>query len=165
MSKINPADFSSNAFLHAQAAQEKKQDKSKPVFKKLLASITKNSDNTLQELNEPLVTENQDTAIEQLLDLVHTCGDELRKNITTATIQAYKQAVKRFTNYIVNTVYAVEEKNSSKSLLKRKKYTQIAVIDEKLERFAAEILSNQRDKLDILARLDEIYGLLIDLLY
>lgn len=165
MSKINPADFTSNAFLHAQATQEKKQDKAKPLFKKLFSSVTDSSNTALQELNEPLVTENQEVAIEQLLDLVHTRGDELRKNITTATIQAYKQAVKRFTNYVVNTVYAVEEKNSSKNLLKRKKYTQIAIIDEKLEHFAAEILSSQRDKLDILARLDEIYGLLIDLLY
>lgn len=164
MSKINPADFSSNAFLHAQAAREKKQDKTKQVFRKLFTSIQEKADNA-ERVPDVVVSENQETAIEELLDLVHSSGDALKKNIGTATIQAYKAAVKRFTSYVINTVYAIEEKNSSKNLLKRKKYTQIAIIDEKLEHFAAEILSNQHDKLDILARLDEIYGLLIDLLY
>ncbi|HRV29352.1 MAG TPA: DUF327 family protein [Spirochaetia bacterium] len=164
MSKINPADFSNNAFLHTQAAREKKQDKTKQVFRKLFTTIHEKSETT-ETAPTILLPDDQETAIEELLDLVHSSGDALRKNISTTTIQAYKAAVKRFTSYIINTVYAIEEKNSSKNLLKRKKYTQIAIIDEKLEHFAAEILSSQRDKLDILARLDEIYGLLIDLLY
>lgn len=165
MSKINPADFTNNAFLHTQAARnEKKQNKTTQVFRKLFTSIQEKTD-TAESVPAVLLPDDQETAIEELLDLVHSSGDALKKNISTATIQAYKAAVKRFTNYIVNTVYAIEEKNSSKNLLKRKKYTQIAIIDEKLEHFAAEILASQRDKLDILARLDAIYGLLIDLLH
>jgi uncharacterized protein YaaR (DUF327 family) len=43
-------------------------------------------------------------------------------------------------------------------------YHVIRVIDEKLDRLAAEVLTNQRDKLSLLAKIDEINGMLVDLL-
>lgn len=164
MSKINPADYTTNSFLHAQAAGNKKSDKPKSVFRGLLSNLTK-TDKTEEATVLEANGVDSDAAIESLLDAVHTAGDELKKNISTAAIQTYKQAVRRFVHFVVENAYSVEEKNSGKNILKRKKYTQLAIIDEKLEHFAAEILSGQRDKMDILARLDEIHGLLIDLLH
>jgi uncharacterized protein YaaR (DUF327 family) len=64
----------------------------------------------------------------------------------------------------VERTYDVVEKSSGGNILKRKKFTTVVVIDERLERLAAEVLSAQRDKLDILRRLDEIHGMLVDLL-
>ncbi|HPE36778.1 MAG TPA: DUF327 family protein [Spirochaetales bacterium] len=79
-------------------------------------------------------------------------------------IKGYKKAVRDFVHYVVERAYDVDEHVSGRSVLKRKKFTTVTVIDEKLERLAADVLSAQRDKLDILRRLDEIHGLLVDLL-
>ena len=105
-----------------------------------------------------------DADIAELLDGIHESGDKLKENPTVELVQAYKNAVRDFVHYVVEKSYTVEEKTSGGSILKRKKYYRIAVIDESLEKPAAEILRNQRDKLEILRRVDEIYGMLVDLL-
>lgn len=102
--------------------------------------------------------------LESLLDEVHQAGDRLKDNPSVDLVQAYKKAVRDFMHRVVEGSFSLEEKTSGGSILKRKKYYRIAVIDEALERLAAEILRNQRDKLEILRRVDEINGLLVDLL-
>ncbi|MBL8967192.1 MAG: YaaR family protein [Spirochaetaceae bacterium] len=105
-----------------------------------------------------------EAALEALLDEVHSAGDKLKENPTVDLVQAYKKAVRDFVHYVVERSYAVEEKTSGGNILKRKKYYRISVIDDSLEKLAAEILRNQRDKLEILRRVDEINGMLVDLL-
>jgi hypothetical protein len=100
----------------------------------------------------------------ELLDSVHAAGEDLKKDPNGERVKAYKSAVRNFVHYVVERAYDVSEKTSGGNILKRKKFTTVVVIDERLERLAAEVLSAQRDKLDILRRLDEIHGLLVDLL-
>jgi hypothetical protein len=65
---------------------------------------------------------------------------------------------------VVERGLIVEENVSGRNVLNRKKFALIKVIDEKLERLALGILQTQKDQFDILARVDEINGLLVDLL-
>lgn len=102
--------------------------------------------------------------LEALLDGVHECGERVKENATLRAVQDYKAAVRGFLAYVIKHTLALEQKESGASILKRKRFTLIKVIDQKLERFAAEILQNQREQLEILKRIDEINGLLVDLL-
>ena len=104
-----------------------------------------------------------DLPVETLLDEIHETGEKLKGNPTLKIIQRYKRAVKGFIRYIVANSLEVEEHVSGVNILKRKRFTLIKVIDEKLEKLAAEILKTQKDQLEILRRVDEMYGLLIDL--
>ena len=101
--------------------------------------------------------------VETLLDEIHEIGEKLKGNPTLKIIQRYKRAVKGFIQYIVANSLEVEEHISGVNILKRKRFTLIKVIDEKLEKLAAEIMKTQKDQLEILRRVDEMYGLLIDL--
>jgi len=103
-------------------------------------------------------------ALETLLDEVHSAGDRLKENPGMELVAAYKKAVRDFLHYVVDKSYAVEQKTSGRSILKRNVYFNVSVIDESLERLAAEIIRNQRDKLEILRRIDEINGMLVDFL-
>ena len=102
--------------------------------------------------------------LEPLLDAVHEAGDKLKGNPTVDLVQGYKKAVRDFVHYVIERSYSIEQKSSGRNILKRNIYYRVAVIDESLERLAAEILRNQRDKLEILRRVDEINGMIIDLL-
>jgi uncharacterized protein len=99
--------------------------------------------------------------LEALLDAVHETGERLKSDVSMVLIRQYKQAVRNFIRTIVDSCYGLEE---HAVLRKQKKYTLISVIDEKLERLAAAVLAGQRNQLDILRRVDEIYGFLVDLL-
>lgn len=102
-------------------------------------------------------------SVEELLDEVHLAGDALKKDPGMGAIKRYRDAVRSFVGHVVDRSYGVEEHSSGINILKRKKFTLVTVIDHKLDSLAAEILSGQRDQFEILRRLEEINGLLVDL--
>lgn len=102
--------------------------------------------------------------LEALLDDVHSTGDTLKGKPLPDNIIAYKNAVRAFIRYVVDRTYTVTETTSGGNILKRKKFTQVQVIDEKLEQLAAGILSNQKGQMALLERIEEINGLLVDLM-
>ena len=78
-------------------------------------------------------------------------------------IKEYRQQVKAFIKFAVEHSIAVEETTSGANILKRKRFTMVKVIDEKLEALAVSVLAAQKEQLAILAQIDEINGLLVNL--
>lgn len=109
-------------------------------------------------------SDGKDVPVEKLLDSVHEFGDALKAEPTFENLRRYKDAVRAFMKYVVDTSLAVEERTSGTNILKRKKFTLLTVIDQKLDRLAAGVLRDQKDQLELLRRVDEINGLLVDLL-
>lgn len=103
----------------------------------------------------------EETAL--LLDAVFEAGDRLKRRRDSATLRSYRDAVRRFLSAVVQRAVDVEERTSGSSIMKRKRYALVKVIDTRLEQLAAGLVTSQSQQLDVLARVDEINGLLIDL--
>lgn len=103
-------------------------------------------------------------SLEELLDEVFAAGSALKTAPTLEAIRDYRARVQAFLRHVVERMLAVEESTSGGSVLRRKRYTLLRVIDGKLEALAASVLSAQREQLGILAQVDEINGLLVDLI-
>ena len=112
-------------------------------------------------------------SIHELLDEVHNAGDALSKRPFPPEIAAYREAVRNFIHYVVQNGFDTEEQTGRVRIRKQtdgveigsqKKYTLIRVIDSKLEGMASAILRGQINQLEILEKLDEIKGLLVDLM-
>jgi len=101
--------------------------------------------------------------INELLDGVFSAGEALKKAPTLETIRDYRQKVKDFIRFVVSHAVQVEETTSGANILKRKRFTLVRVIDEKLEALAASVLAGQKEQMSILAQIDQINGLLVDL--
>ncbi len=138
----------------------KKAGKIRSAFSDIL-SETREADQT-GELS-PALNLPREEALRQLLDEVYSMGDILKGNPLPDAVINYKKAVKSFLYFVVNHSYDVHEQKSGRNILKRKTFIQLEVIDQKLERLAAEVLSAQRDQLKILARIEEINGMLVNL--
>ncbi len=106
----------------------------------------------------------KDHSIKDLLDDVHSSGERLKNRPFPEEIKQYKRAVRNFLHYIVENGFIIEEQISGTNILRRKKFTLVQVADKKLEQLAAGILAGQHDQLEILAKVDEIKGILIDLM-
>lgn len=104
-------------------------------------------------------------SIEELLDDVHQAGGELIRDPVFGPVGAYKKAVRKFLRYILENSLEVEETTGLRNSknMRQKKYLIIRVVDEKLERLASHVIKNQGGQLEILRRIDEIYGMLVDL--
>lgn len=153
-----------------QAANAKNKDdlkKKESVSKKKFSDIlSKEEDDIAFDASMPPEIRNMppDKALQYLLDNVYMSGDMLKKSQHPSSILAYKNSVKNFMNFIIKHSYDMEQFESSRSIKKRKKFYTIKVIDEKLEQLAAGVLYNQKAQIELLSRIDEINGLLVDLL-
>jgi uncharacterized protein YaaR (DUF327 family) len=102
--------------------------------------------------------------LQNLLTEVTSLGDALVKTPTLDNVRRYREGIRHFMKYLVDHVLAVEEKTSGANILKRKKYLVIMTVDQKLEALAREFLAGQKTQIDRAGRINEINGLLVDLL-
>jgi uncharacterized protein YaaR (DUF327 family) len=113
----------------------------------------------------------------KLLEDLRSAGDVLRERPFPQEILAYKQAVKNFMRYVVDNGYQVEQQlgipqylkpnfkgvRGSSDAQKRILHPMIRVVNHRLEELAAALMKGQLSQLEILSRLEEIKGLLVDL--
>ncbi len=113
---------------------------------------------------EGIVPSSED--LEALLDDVHDLGERLKERPTMERIKEYRKAVSEFLRYVVHYSFEAETIEGARfnPMKKQKRYTLVKVVNEKLERLAAGVLANQLSQLDLLRRVEEINGLLVDLL-
>jgi uncharacterized protein len=105
-----------------------------------------------------------EAALEVLLDEVYSSGQDLARNPSPENVIAYKKAVGRFVRQVVDgSVELAETEGRLRKDMKKPKYAVLHVIDEKLEKLGAYVLQNQKDRLEILRKVDELHGLLVDL--
>ena len=105
-----------------------------------------------------------DEVLTELMDAVHSTGSDLLDRPFHDEIIKYKKAVRDFVNYVVENCYGVEKTQTRlREIRKLKPHVQIQVIDHKLEELAAAILSGQTAQLEMVSKVNEIKGLLVDL--
>ncbi|GHT93548.1 hypothetical protein FACS1894140_6660 [Spirochaetia bacterium] len=173
---LNPASYGA-----VKAETKKPQDKfsvQKGRNSRFSSILETSREETAAELGALQKLPVSEETVNQLLDDVRSAGDDLRNRPFPEEIIRYKRAVHDFLYYVKENAYAVEEQAGVPNYLKprykgprgtpksqdRTGFHIIQVVDKKLEEMAARILSDQMNQLELLARLEEITGLLVDLL-
>jgi len=157
-------DFQSGFFQVPEKPKDRKESAKTSKTRKSFLSLIQSKTREAEEISEGMETLGPGEALETILDQVHELGEKLKNDQTLNSLKPYKQAVKRFLKFVVDRCYVVEERTSGRDILRQKKFTQIRIVDEKLERLAAGVMAAQKDQLEILRRVDEINGALVDLL-
>lgn len=102
--------------------------------------------------------------LEKLQDDVHLAGDALSDAVSTENIMLYKNAIKKFVSYVLDRAYRIENVvTSSLNPARKKAWTIVKVINKKLDSLVSDLMFNQLKKMEILQRIDEIKGLIVDL--
>jgi len=184
MAKLDNTDTSSfymNPAAYAQVKEDVKKSKNRGIrsgktdFSRVMDDLRSKTAEELGPLQELPVSEE---TVNFLMDEVRSTGDVLLNRPFPEEIMRYKQAVRNFINYVVNNSYAIEHEKGLPKFLKpgfsgqrgtpdamsQKRYTKIQVIDKKLEDLAAMLLAGQVRQLELTSRLEEIRGILVDLL-
>ncbi len=103
-------------------------------------------------------------SLEELLDEVYDAGDRLKEKPTLDAIRAYRDAVRAFLKLIVTRMLKIEKKKSGIKIEKRRIFFLISTMDRKLENLVLAVLRGQASQLAVLERVDEINGLIVDIL-
>jgi uncharacterized protein YaaR (DUF327 family) len=164
---MDKVDFTASSLLSPTLQRSSKQETKKTgtgkrngprtFFSDILESFTSQGElGPLKEFSP------SDEALTTLMDAVHSAGNDLRDRPFQKEILEYKRAVRNFINYVIENAFEIE-KSQTRRAGRQKIYSQIRVIDGKLEELAAAILSGQASQLERISKLDEIKGLLVDL--
>ena len=102
--------------------------------------------------------------LQDMLEEVDRLGKDLVDDPGLDNVKRYRQSVGKLLKTILGDALAVQETSSGRNILRRKKFSTITVINDKLEKLAATVIESQREQLELLRRVEEINGLLVDLL-
>lgn len=104
-------------------------------------------------------------SVEELLDQVHRVGERLLSDRGYSTAQEYREAVRRFLGAVIPEAGVIEVHESQRDILTRKRYYLLGEINQSVERLITGLLRSQFEQVEILSKLEEIEGMLVDLLH
>ena len=101
--------------------------------------------------------------LDKLMKQIDEQGARLSNTPTYEELRSYRGLIQRFVGEAVNSMYEATNQSGWDRMGRRKVYTVVRKVDEKLEEMAEKIRLGQADKLSIIASHDAIRGLLVDL--
>lgn len=110
----------------------------------------------------------EETALQEklaiLLEDITKEGKKIAKHMDVRDMKYYRSLIQEFMNEIVSRSHKFSRENFLDRRGRHRVYGMIKLIDENLDLLAAELLKEEKDHLLILGKIDEIRGLLLDIL-
>ncbi len=107
---------------------------------------------------------NYEVRIKELADSIAKQGEKLGKNINIMELMVYKRLISEFLAEVVSDSYRFFKRSFLDRRGRHRVYAVIKKINEELDQLTKEVLSEQKDNIRILQRLDDIRGLIMDIL-
>lgn len=91
-------------------------------------------------------------------------GKKLGKHMDVRDMKHYRRLIKDFMNEIVNRSHKFSRENFLDRRGRHRVYGMIKRVDAVLDELAGELIKEEKDSLAILSKVDEIRGLLLDII-
>lgn len=110
----------------------------------------------------------EETALQEklaiLLEDITKEGKKIAKHMDVRDMKYYRSLIQEFMNEIVTRSHKFTRENFLDRRGRHRVYGMIKLVDENLDLLAAELMKEEKDHLLILGKIDEIRGLLLDIL-
>ncbi|OWZ83637.1 YaaR family protein [Natranaerobius trueperi] len=128
--------------------------KNKKVSKKITNFQTQFSKAKSKEMTDEL---------DELWQDIKNKGEQLADNMSWDSFIAYRDSIKNFMKTFLGEAYQVLGSRGRTRFGNQKIYIHIKKIDEKLVELGEDVIKGEKDKVDLISKIDEIRGLLLDL--
>ena len=91
-------------------------------------------------------------------------GKKLGKHMDVRDMKRYRALIKEFMNEIVSRSHEFSRENFLDRKGRHRVYGMVRLVDQKLDELAQELIKDEKDNIAILSRIDEIRGILLDIL-
>ena len=102
--------------------------------------------------------------IASLMQDIESQGAHLAKHMDIVDMRKYRKSIKDFLNEVVYRSHSFSRENFLDRRGRHRVYGIIKLIDKNLDELAEALMKEEKDHLEILGRIDEIRGLLLDIL-
>ncbi|MCL2248430.1 MAG: YaaR family protein [Oscillospiraceae bacterium] len=121
---------------------------------------TKVFSRTLTQLTNEMHNEKLATMREQIEEQ----GKKLGDRVDVREFEKYRRLIRDFLDEIVSNGYTFSREDSYASRGRHRYIATVRVIDKRLDELAKEVMKEQSDQLEVLNAIDDIRGLLLDMM-
>lgn len=111
-----------------------------------------------------LEDQNLQARLNFMLGEISAQGKKLGKRMDVRDMKHYRQLIREFMNEIVSRSHKFTRENFLDRKGRHRVYTMIKLVNKELDELALELIKDEKDHLLILNKIDEIRGLLIDII-
>lgn len=98
-----------------------------------------------------------------LMNDITAQGEKIAKHMDIRDMRKYRQLVKDFLNEVVNRSHKFSRENFLDRRGRHRVYGMVKLVDKNLDELAEELVKEEKDHINILGKVDEIRGLLLDI--
>lgn len=98
-----------------------------------------------------------------LMSDIEKQGEKIAKHMDIRDMKQYRSLVKEFINEVVNRSHEFSRENFLDRRGRHRVYGMVKLVDKNLDDLAQELVSEEKDHLAIVTKIDDIRGLLLDI--
>jgi len=102
--------------------------------------------------------------IADMKEEINEQGKRLADRVDVKEFEKYRRLIREFLDEIVSNGYTFSREDAYASRGRHRYIATVKVVDEKLDALGKEVMQEQADKIEILNKIDDIRGLLLDLM-
>lgn len=115
---------------------------------------------TLTDLSKEMYV----THLQEMKKAIDEQGERLADRADVREYEKYRRLIREFLDEIVSNGYSFSRENAYASRGRHRYIATVQIIDEKLDELGKEVIKEHADQIEILNRIDDIRGLLLDLM-
>jgi uncharacterized protein YaaR (DUF327 family) len=98
-----------------------------------------------------------------LMKTINEQGERIAKHMDIKDMRKYRASIKEFMNEVVSNSYEFSRENFLDRRGRHRVYGIIKQVDKTLDELADELMKEEKDHVEILSKVDDIRGLLLDI--
>lgn len=110
-----------------------------------------------------LVKNEQETLAQEKLDAIIAQGEKLNEKADLAQLNKYKEMIRELINHTVSNGFQFTKSNKFDARGRAKVYATIKKINSNLDDMTQQILESEKENIDLVAQINDIRGLLVDM--
>ena len=115
---------------------------------------------TLTDLSKEMYT----VRIAEMKNEIEEQGKRLSDRVDVKEFEKYRRLIREFLDEIVSNGYTFSREDAYASRGRHRYIATVKIVDEQLDALGKEVLKEQADQIEIINRIDDIRGLLLDLM-
>jgi len=102
--------------------------------------------------------------LQEMKNAIDEQGRRLSDRVDVGELEKYRRLIREFLDEIVSNGYSFSREDAYASRGKHRYIATVKIVDEKLDALGKEVMKEQADRIEVLGMIDDIRGLLLDLM-
>ena len=153
-----PNHYKGGAFLDIKVNDVSKTQQVEPK-----KSIEKGDDSFKFTLISNIEEKDLQEKLSHMMQEITVQGDKISRHMDIKDMKKYRELVKGFLNEVVNRSHQFSRENFLDRRGRHRVYGIVKLVDRNLDELASELVKEEKDHLEIVSKIDDIRGLLLDI--